>query len=248
MVALLTALGVSLWQTRVAIAERDRATARFNDARQLANALIFKIHDEVRPLEALAADTATLVTRSDTAGTQYQAFRICEDGEEPLPDGCVLVQLLNADRQPATGTPAIVRFSNVVSHFSTWAVAIVTAASDTAPPAIDDNADIVLAATSAAGAIATFADPAAADDSGVVNVGCLPASGSLFPIGPTTVVCTATDPAGNTAQSEFTVTVVCCNISVTVNPATARRGDTVWISARVQNLSAITQPVVLESS
>ena len=48
--ALLAALGVSLWQTRVAMAERDRATARFNDTRQLANALIFKIHDEVWPL------------------------------------------------------------------------------------------------------------------------------------------------------------------------------------------------------
>jgi non-specific serine/threonine protein kinase/serine/threonine-protein kinase len=48
--ALVAALGVSIWQTRAARAERDRAAARFNDTRQLAMALILKIHDEVRPL------------------------------------------------------------------------------------------------------------------------------------------------------------------------------------------------------
>jgi eukaryotic-like serine/threonine-protein kinase len=48
--ALVVALGVSLWQMQRAVTERDRATARFNDTRQLANALIFTIHDQVRPL------------------------------------------------------------------------------------------------------------------------------------------------------------------------------------------------------
>lgn len=50
LLALVSGLGVSLWQMRVAMAERNRATERFNDARQLANALIFKIHDGVRAL------------------------------------------------------------------------------------------------------------------------------------------------------------------------------------------------------
>jgi len=50
LLALVSALGVSLWQMRVAMRERNRATERFNDVRQLANALIFKIHDGVRPL------------------------------------------------------------------------------------------------------------------------------------------------------------------------------------------------------
>lgn len=50
LVAIVAALAVSLWQTRVAVTERDRARQRFDDARQLANALIFKIHDGVAPL------------------------------------------------------------------------------------------------------------------------------------------------------------------------------------------------------
>ena len=48
--AILAALGVSVVQTRRAIAERDRADQRFSDVRKLANTLIFDIHDAVRPL------------------------------------------------------------------------------------------------------------------------------------------------------------------------------------------------------
>ena len=50
LLALVSALGVSLWQMRVAVAERNRATERLNDVRQLAHALIFEIHDGVRAL------------------------------------------------------------------------------------------------------------------------------------------------------------------------------------------------------
>jgi hypothetical protein len=77
-------------------------------------------------LAALASGNATLATRGDSPGSQYQAFPICSDGQQPTVGGCVLVQLLDANGQPTTGTPVTVRFSNVVGHFSTWAVAIVT--------------------------------------------------------------------------------------------------------------------------
>ena len=77
-------------------------------------------------LAAVTNGSATLATRGDAAGSQYQAFPICAAGQQPSAGGCVLVQLLDANGQPTTGTPAIVRFSNVVGHFSTWAVAIVT--------------------------------------------------------------------------------------------------------------------------
>ncbi|MGC8952805.1 HYR domain-containing protein, partial [Chloroflexus sp.] len=43
--------------------------------------------------------------------------------------------------------------------------------------------------------------------SGAVAVTCTPASGSTFPLGTTTVTCTATDAAGNTASGSFTITV-----------------------------------------
>ena len=49
-VAILAALGVALWQRQIARREQARAEQRFRDVRQLANALIFKIHDAVTPL------------------------------------------------------------------------------------------------------------------------------------------------------------------------------------------------------
>ncbi len=38
-------------------------------------------------------------------------------------------------------------------------------------------------------------------------VNCAPASGSTFPIGMTTVMCTASDTRGNSSNASFTVTV-----------------------------------------
>lgn len=81
-------------------------------------------------LSALAAGTATLVTKSDAASGTFQAFPICAAAEAPTLDGCVRVETFDALGQPTSGTPAIVRFSNVVGHFSTWAVAVVTPATD----------------------------------------------------------------------------------------------------------------------
>nr|MBP8273733.1 HYR domain-containing protein [Acidobacteriota bacterium] len=58
------------------------------------------------------------------------------------------------------------------------------------------------------GAIETFRAPRARDDAdgGIVST-CAPASGSQFPIGSTTVTCTATDAHGNAASVSFRVVV-----------------------------------------
>jgi hypothetical protein len=52
-----------------------------------------------------------------------------------------------------------------------------------------------------------FATPIASDNCPKATVVCTPPSGSCFPTGVTTVTCTATDAAGNTASCSFTVTV-----------------------------------------
>lgn len=77
-------------------------------------------------LDALVAGTATVVTKGDAPGSAFQAFPICASAETPTVDGCVRIETFDADGQPTSGTPVSVRFSNVVGHFSTWAVAIVT--------------------------------------------------------------------------------------------------------------------------
>jgi len=57
-------------------------------------------------------------------------------------------------------------------------------------------------------AVVTFSTPTAVDNCSVTaTVTCVPASGSIFPLGTTPVVCTAVDPAGNTTSCTFSVTV-----------------------------------------
>ena len=60
----------------------------------------------------------------------------------------------------------------------------------------------------ATGAVVSFPTPSAIDQSNcATTVNCNPPSGSIFPIGMTTVTCTATDTAGNIATCSFPVTV-----------------------------------------
>lgn len=79
---------------------------------------------------------------------------------------------------------------------------------DNEPPTIADLPDLARATTDTTPVAVTFPLPAASDNSGVApTVVCTPASGTSFPVGVTTVTCTATDGAGNAAASSFTVTV-----------------------------------------
>ncbi len=79
---------------------------------------------------------------------------------------------------------------------------------DTTPPAIDVPDPITAEATSASGADVSFAVSATDLVSGNVPVDCPPPSGSTFPLGTTTVECSASDAAGNSADASFDVTVV----------------------------------------
>jgi hypothetical protein len=62
-------------------------------------------------------------------------------------------------------------------------------------------------ATSAAGAVVTYAASATDIVDSTDPVTCTPASGSMFQIGPSTVSCTATNKAGMNTTGSFTLTV-----------------------------------------
>ena len=78
---------------------------------------------------------------------------------------------------------------------------------DTTPPVVTVPADITVKATSPSGAVVTFTASAADLVDGPVTVTCLPTSGSTFPIGTTTVICSATDSHNNSASKTFNITV-----------------------------------------
>lgn len=79
---------------------------------------------------------------------------------------------------------------------------------DTTPPVLTVPADMTVEATGPSGAVVTFTATATDDTDPSPTVTCTPPSGSTFPIGTTTVTCTATDALGNTsAPQTFTITV-----------------------------------------
>ena len=84
---------------------------------------------------------------------------------------------------------------------------IIITISDTIPPQISCPPNITVEATGPNGARVTFTASAIDNVDGPVPVSSSPRSGDIFPIGNTTVVCTAADAAGNSATKSFTVTV-----------------------------------------
>jgi hypothetical protein len=79
---------------------------------------------------------------------------------------------------------------------------------DTTPPAFGDLPSPAVETADPTGRTVSYSTPRADDlVDASPSVGCLPASGSSFPIGTTPVTCTATDASGNTASATFDVSV-----------------------------------------
>ncbi|HXG93318.1 MAG TPA: HYR domain-containing protein [Blastocatellia bacterium] len=102
---------------------------------------------------------------------------------------------------------------------------------DNERPAITGLANISTSAASGRCSAVVSYNPSATDNCSLASITCSPPSGSVFPVGTTTVTCTATDSAGNSSSAAFTVTVADNQPPVISCPAdlmkaTARIGDT----------------------
>ena len=78
---------------------------------------------------------------------------------------------------------------------------------DTTPPALTLPLDITQEAVSSTGNVVTYTVTANDAVDGVIPVSCNHSSGSTFPLGATTVSCSASDKAGNTATGSFKVII-----------------------------------------
>jgi len=116
----------------------------------------------------------------------------------PVPVTCV----------PPSGTGFRIGTSNVVctANGATTNCNFTVTVRDTTPPTLTCNSNQVVDATSSAGAVVTYF-AGAFDACGIGSFNCLPQGGTTFPIGLTTVTCTALDSVGNSNSCSFTVTV-----------------------------------------
>jgi hypothetical protein len=95
---------------------------------------------------------------------------------------------------------------------------------DTQPPQITCPANIVIKSPQAGNGcvVVTYTTPTATDNCPLPPnpVTCTPPSGTCFPLGMTTVTCTATDSSGNTASCSFKVSVFDICVQDDGNPLT----------------------------
>ncbi|MDP9469306.1 MAG: HYR domain-containing protein [Chloroflexota bacterium] len=126
-----------------------------------------------------------------------------------LVDGSVAVSCLPASGSTfPLGGPYTVACSATDAASNTGSGSFTVTVVDTTAPVVAQPANITVDPTSVNGAVVTYTAPSATDAvSGTITASCLPASGSTFAIGTTTVTCSATDGAGNTGTTSFTVTV-----------------------------------------
>lgn len=117
---------------------------------------------------------------------------------------------------------------------------------DTTAPSIQLPADMTVDADSPAGTVVNYPAAIATDIADLSpSVSCVPASGSLFPVGTTTVTCTASDDSGNDNSGSFTVTVRDISAPVVTPVVTGTAGNSPWYKSDVTVSFTVTD---LESS
>jgi HYR domain len=150
---------------------------------------------------------ADMTVEADVAGGWIAAFGVTASDDEDDPDPVATCSPSPGDVLPMgdTAVTCATTDSGGLTATGTFEVHVV----DTTPPVFGGLPDRTVTTTDPAGAVATWPAPAASDvaDSAPA-VSCSPSSGSWFPVGTTTVTCTATDASGNSDSTSFAIRVV----------------------------------------
>jgi hypothetical protein len=163
------------------------------------------VQDTTGPaISGVPADKTVEATSSSGATVSYT-----NPTSTDLVDGAVPVNCtpLSGSTFPLGDTT--VSCSATDSHGNSSSKTFKVTVQDTTGPVISNTPDSIIArATDSSGAVVNYTPPTATDAvDGLRPVTCLPNTGSKFPIGATTVTCSATDTSGNTSSTSFTVTV-----------------------------------------
>lgn len=146
----------------------------------------------------------------------YWSYRLTiQPGETRIIANFVVVE---ANVALANGTAAALSANPLTDCMSDEEIAQL-ANFDVTPPELDLPPEVRATATSDQGASVSFTATATDPGNGSVPVSCSPASGSLFPVGTTSVTCTAVDTSGNTISGSFPVIVAAAPVPAAPEPA-----------------------------
>ena len=186
-------------------------------------------NDEVGSSGVAALPNGTfLVTSAIRNSTIARSGAVTFGGVPAVPGGVTpansVLGVRSDDITPTSVTPRFtsdgaVPVARVASNTVTLFFTAATAPSFTTPPNVT-----AAAPPGVSSAVVTYSLPVAAENVGTPVVASTPPPGSSFPLGTTTVTSTATNVAGQTATTSFTVTVQASPDYVPLSPA--RLADT----------------------
>ena len=192
------------------------ATDAHNNTGQAGFHVTVTLVDTTAPVVTVPADISTTTTVASGKSVSFTASAT-DNIDGPVTPTC----------SPASGTNFPVGTTTVTcsatdAHGNTGSKSfnVTVTLVDTTKPVVTVPANITQEATSSSGTIVNF-PPATANDNidGAITPTCSPASGTSFPLGPTTVTCSATDAHGNTGTGSFKVTLVDTTKPVVTVPA-----------------------------
>jgi HYR domain len=180
------------------------ATDSHNNTGSASFNVTVNLVDHTAPVVSVPASLS--VSTSDPSGTTVTFSASASDNlDGPLTPSC----------SPSSGSNFPVGTTKVTctatdSHNNTGSADFNVTVNlvDTTPPVVTVPASFSRNTPDPSGTTVTFSASANDNIDGPVPVGCSPSSGSNFPVGQTTVTCSATDSHGNTAHKSFTITVV----------------------------------------
>jgi hypothetical protein len=158
------------------------------------------ITDHTAPNVTVPAD----LTREATGATTPVAFA---SSASDLVDGSITPSCTPASgfAFPVGTTPVTCTATD--AHGNSAGASFAVTVTDHTAPALTLPTQVTTPATTAAGAVVMFTASAVDLVDGTRPVSCVPASGSVFALGTTTVACSAADLHGNAASGSFTVLV-----------------------------------------
>ena len=179
-------------------------TATDNSGNSTTKSFSVTVRDTTPPTLLLPSATRVEATGATGAAVSFAASAVdAVDGTVPV--DCV----------PASGTvlaiaTTTVTCSAVDQHGNATSGSFKVTVRDTTPPTITGlRGDLAVEATGPDGARASWTVPVGSDTvSGSLPAPCAPASGTTFPLGPTTVTCSSADAAGNAVTATFVVKVL----------------------------------------
>ena len=168
-----------------------------------SNSFVVTVQDRTAPIVTVPGNITKEATGPDGATASWTGVSAMDDVDGPVSASC----------DPESGSTFGLGTSTVTCVAKDGAGnqgenEFTVTVEDTTAPTLTVSGNKTVEATSASGAAVSFNAPSATDlVDGVVPASCDRASGSVFPLGTTTVTCTAEDSRDNKAEKTFTVTV-----------------------------------------